>query len=150
MEDPRPFALGDSQYIMVEFDHHGIPSNAADLLRAILSRGMVPIITHTERNAFLMKNLDVVQKFIGIGCLSQVTANAFTGFWGPKSKKAAEKLLQKKAIHIVATDAHDLNLRPPILTEARRRIVELAGADTAELLVTHNPAAVVAGQSVSV
>ena len=25
MEDPRPFALGDSQYIMVEFDHHGIP-----------------------------------------------------------------------------------------------------------------------------
>ena len=69
---------------------------------------MVPIITHPERNAFLMKNLDVVQKFIGMGCLSQVTANAFTGFWGPKSKKAAEKLLQKKAIHIVATDAHDL------------------------------------------
>jgi protein-tyrosine phosphatase len=96
-----------------------------------------------------MKNLDVVQKFIGMGCLSQVTANAFTGFWGPKSKKAAEKLLQKKAIHIVATDAHDLNLRPPILTEARRRIVELAGADTAEALVTHNPAAVVAGQSVA-
>jgi protein-tyrosine phosphatase len=150
MEDPRPYAVGDSQYIMVEFDHHGIPSNASELLLAILSRGMVPIITHPERNAFLMKNLDVVQKFIGMGCLSQVTANAFTGFWGPKSKKAAEKLLKKKAIHIVATDAHDLHLRPPILTEARRRIVELAGADMAEALVTHNPAAVVAGQSVAV
>ncbi len=149
MEDPRTFALGDTQYIMVEFDHDGIRSNAQDLLLAILSRGMVPIITHPERNAFLMKNLDVVQKFIGMGCLSQVTANAFTGFWGPKSKKAVEKLLQKNAIHIVATDAHDLNLRPPILTEARRRIVELAGADTAEMLVTHNPAAVVAGQSVA-
>ena len=149
MEDPRPFALGDTQYIMVEFDHHGIPSNATDLLRAILSRGMVPIITHPERNAYLMKNLDVVQQFIHMGCLSQVTANAFTGFWGPKSKKAAEKLLKKKAMHIVATDAHDLDLRPPILTEARRRIVELAGADTAEKLVTHNPAAVVAGQSVA-
>ena len=96
MEDPRPFALGDTQYIMVEFDHHGIPSNAPDLLLAILSRGMVPIITHPERNAYLMKNLDVVQKFIAMGCLSQVTANAFTGFWGPKSKKVAEKLLQKK------------------------------------------------------
>jgi protein-tyrosine phosphatase len=149
MEDPRPFALGDTQYIMVEFDHHGIPSNASDLLRAILSRGMVPIVTHPERNAYLMKNLDVVQEYIQMGCLSQVTANAFTGFWGPKSKKAAEKLLKKKAIHIVATDAHDLRLRPPILTEARRRIVELSGADTAEKLVTHNPAAVVAGQSVA-
>ena len=54
-----------------------------------------------------------------MGCLSQVTANAFTGFWGPKSKKAAEKLLRQKAIHIVATDAHDLQLRPPVLSEAR-------------------------------
>ncbi len=149
MDDPRPFALGETQYIMVEFDHHGIPSNAVDLLRAILSRGMVPIITHPERNAFLTKNLDAVQQFIKMGCLSQVTANAFTGFWGPKSKKAAEKLLQKKAIHIVATDAHDLSLRPPVLSEARRRIAELAGAAMADALVEHNPSAIVAGQSVA-
>jgi protein-tyrosine phosphatase len=149
MDDPRPFALGDTQYIMVEFDHHGIPANASDLLRAILSRGMVPIVTHPERNAYLMKNLDVVQQFIKMGCLSQVTANAFTGFWGPKSKKAAEKLLQKKAIHIVATDAHDLALRPPVLSEARRRIAELAGAGTADTLVDHNPSALVGGQSIA-
>ena len=150
MDDPRPFALGDTQYLMVEFDHHGIPSNASDLLRAILSRGMVPIVTHPERNAYLMKNLDVVQQYIQMGCLSQVTANAFTGFWGPKSKKAAEKLLKKKAIHIVATDAHDLKLRPPLLSEARTRIATIAGEDIAEALCTHNPAAVVAGQSVAV
>jgi len=93
--------------------------------------------------------LDTVAEFIEMGCLSQVTANAFTGFWGPKSKKAAEKLLQKKAIHIVATDAHDLNLRPPILSEARARVEELAGAAVAEGLFVHNPGAVVSGQSVS-
>ena len=149
MDDPRPFAIGDTQYIMVEFDHHGIPSNAGELLRTLLSRGMVPIITHPERNALLMKKLDVVQEFIEIGCLSQVTANAFTGFWGPKSQKAAEKLLQKKAIHIVATDAHDLNLRPPVLSMARTRVAGLAGAEVAEALFTHNPGAVVAGQRVA-
>ena len=149
MDDPRPFAIGDTQYLMVEFEHHGIPSNAGELLRTLLSRGMVPIITHPERNSYLMKNLDTVQEFINMGCLSQVTANAFTGFWGPKSKKAAEKLLQKKAIHIVATDAHDLNLRPPILSEARARVEELAGAAVAEGLFVHNPGAVVSGQSVS-
>src|SRR5208337_279079 len=120
-----------------------------ELLRTLLSRGMVPIITHPERNAYLMKNLDTVAEFIEMGCLSQVTANAFTGFWGPKSKKAAEKLLQKKAIHIVATDAHDLNLRPPILSEARARVEELAGTAVAEGLFVHNPGAVVSGQSVS-
>ena len=148
MDDPRPFAIGDTQYMMVEFDHHGIPSNAGELLQTLLSRGMVPIITHPERNAYLMKNMATVQQFIEMGCLSQVTASAFTGFWGPKSQKAAEKLLRKNAIHIVATDAHDLSLRPPILSEARTRIATLAGAEIADALVTHNPGAVVAGRSV--
>jgi len=150
MADPRQFALGDTQYIMVEFDHRGIPVNAAELLMALLSRGMVPIITHPERNAYLMKDLGMVEQFVEMGCLSQVTANALTGFWGPKSQKAAEKLLQKNAVHIVASDAHDLELRPPILSEARTRIATLVGAEVAEALVTHNPGAVVSGRSVEV
>lgn len=148
MADPRRFAVGDTQYLMIEFDHHGIPADAGEQLLAIISRGMVPIITHPERNAYLMKNLDRVLRFVADGCLVQVTANALTGFWGPKSKKAAERLLQKNAVHIVATDAHDLERRPPILSEARTRIAQLVGADAAEALVRHNPAAVVAGRSV--
>jgi protein-tyrosine phosphatase len=149
MIDPQRFAIGDTRYVLVEFDHHGVPSNADEQLMEVLSRGMVPIVTHPERNAYLMKNLDTVQRYIDAGCLVQVTANAFTGFWGPKSKKAAEKLLQKNAIHIVATDAHDLDLRPPVLSEARARIATLAGANVAEALLNHNPAAIVAGQSVA-
>ena len=149
MIDPQRFAIGDTQYLLVEFDHHGIPADADEQLVSILSRGMVPIVTHPERNAYLVKNLDTVLRYIAAGCLVQVTANAFTGFWGPKSKKAAEKLLHQNAIHIVATDAHDLAARPPILSQARARIVALAGADVAEALVNHNPAAVVAGQSVA-
>jgi protein-tyrosine phosphatase len=145
MNDPRRFAIGDTQYLLVEFDHHSLPSNADDLLMALLSRGMVPIVTHPERNAILMKHPDHVARFIEAGCLVQVTANALTGFWGPKSMKAAEKLLEKNLVHIVATDAHDPRLRPPVLSEARARIAALAGANVAEALVNHNPAAVVAG-----
>jgi len=148
LADPRRFAIGDTQYLMIEFDHHGIPPNASEQLLAVISRGMVPIITHPERNGFLMKNLDRVLEFIEAGCLVQVTANALTGFWGPNAKKAAEKLIKKKAVHIVATDAHDLTLRPPILSEARARVAKLAGEEVAEALFTTNPSAVVTGQSV--
>jgi protein-tyrosine phosphatase len=148
MNNPRQFAIGDTQYLMVEFDHHSIPKNASELLLQLLSRGMVPILTHPERNSYLMKDLDMVAKFVEMGCLSQVTANALTGFWGPKSQKAAEKLLQKKLVHIVASDAHDLNLRPPVLSQARARVAELAGEGTAEALFTTNPGAVVTGRGV--
>ncbi|HEY4960909.1 MAG TPA: CpsB/CapC family capsule biosynthesis tyrosine phosphatase [Terriglobales bacterium] len=148
MADPQRFAIGDSQYLLVEFDHHGIPSNASELLMALISRGMVPIITHPERNAFLIKHPETVLRFVESGCLVQVTANAFTGFWGPKSRKAAEWLLHRDAIHVVASDAHDLNLRPPVLSEAHDRVSALAGVEAADALVTHNPAAIVAGQHV--
>jgi protein-tyrosine phosphatase len=110
---------------------------------------MVPIITHPERNAFLLKNLDTVERFVQKGCLVQVTANALTGFWGPKSKKAAEKLVQKKMVHIVATDAHDLKLRPPVLSEARKAVSSLAGPKVAEALFVNNPWAVVSGRSIA-
>jgi protein-tyrosine phosphatase len=149
MNDPQQFAIGDTKYLMIEFDHQSIPANAADMLMTLVARGMVPIITHPERNAYLMKNLSTVQEFVKMGCLSQVTANSFTGFWGPNSKKAAEKLLQKRAVHIVATDAHDLHLRPPILSEARKRVTALADAAVAAKLFVQNPAAVVAGRSIA-
>ena len=147
MSDPRPFAIADTQYMMVEFDHHSIPANAGELLRSLLSRGMVPIITHPERNDYLMKDLKTVGKFVEMGCLTQITANALTGFWGPKSQTAAEKMLQKNLVHVVATDAHDLTLRPPVLSEARERVAELAGDEMAEALFTQNPGAVVMGRS---
>lgn len=149
MNDPRRFAVGDTQYLMIEFDHHGFPANAGEQLLAILSRGMVPIITHPERNLFLMKNLHMVERFVEEGCLVQVTANALTGFWGPKPKEAVEKLVQKKMVHIVATDAHDLELRPPLLSEARKAVSSLAGPKVAEALFVNNPSAVVSGSSIA-
>jgi len=148
MADPQRFAIGDSQYLLVEFDHHSILPNTNDMLMALISRGLVPIVTHPERNAYLMKHPETVLRFVEAGCLVQVTANALTGYWGPKSRKAAEWLLQREAVHVVATDGHDLKLRPPVLSEARDRVAALAGADTADALVTHNPAAIVSGRSV--
>jgi protein-tyrosine phosphatase len=149
LADPQRFAIGDSQYLLVEFDHHSIPANAAEQLQALISRGMVPIVTHPERNAFLIKHPETVLHFVEQGCLVQVTANALTGFWGPKAKKTAEWLLHRNAVHVVATDAHNLEMRPPLLSAARDRVAALAGAEVAEALVMHNPAAIVAGRSVA-
>lgn len=148
MDNPQRYAIGDSQYLLVEFEHHAIPVNANEQLLAVVSRGLVPIITHPERNAYLIKHPETVLEFVELGCLVQVTANAFTGFWGPKARKTAEWLLHRHAVHVVATDAHNVDTRPPVLSEARDRVAALAGVETAEALVTHNPSAIVAGQSV--
>src|ERR1035441_2697199 len=60
---------------------------------------------------------------------------------------AEEWLLKRAAVHVVASDAHDPKYRRPTLLEARAKIAKLAGEEIADMLVSHNPAAIVEGKS---
>jgi len=110
--------------------------------------GLVPVLTHPERNPVLQRNQDHILKLAEAGCLIQVTASAFTGYWGETVQKLAEWLLKKHAVHVIASDAHDTRKRPPILSAARQRIIELAGERVADRLVNLNPAAIVSGHDI--
>ena len=147
LTNPRRYTIGDSQYLLIEFSDYGIPPSVKQDVFAICSCGMVPIITHPERNQPLLKHPETVLKLVEQGCLVQVTANAVTGSWGPKSRKMAEWLLKHEAVHVIASDAHDPVHRRPMMSEARDAVAEIAGAEVAETLVTHNPAAIVEGKS---
>jgi protein-tyrosine phosphatase len=147
LEHPRRYTIGDTQYLLIEFSDYGIPPSVKQDIFSLSSCGMVPIITHPERNQPLMKNPEMVLKLIEAGCLVQVTANAVTGTWGQRSKKMAEWLLKQRAIHVVASDAHDPVRRKPVMSEARTAIAQMAGAEIADALVTHNPEAIVEGRS---
>jgi protein-tyrosine phosphatase len=144
---PRRYTIGESQYLLVEFSDYAIPPSVRDNLLSLISCGMVPIITHPERNPILRKSPEKVLEFAEQGCLVQVTANSLTGFWGARSQNVAEWLLKRKAVHVIASDAHDPTHRRPVLSEARARIAEISGNEVAEALVTLNPAAIIEGNS---
>ncbi|HUI82958.1 MAG TPA: CpsB/CapC family capsule biosynthesis tyrosine phosphatase [Candidatus Binatia bacterium] len=147
LDNPRCYVLGDTQYLLIEFSDLEIPARAMRDVLAICSRGMVPIITHPERNPPLLKDPDLVLKLVELGCLVQVTANAVTGAWGERSRRMAEWLLSREAVHVIASDAHDPVYRRPIMSEARDVVAGMVGAGIAEALVTLNPEAIVGGKS---
>jgi len=147
LANPRRYTIGDSQYLLVEFSNYGLPPTVKQDLLLLASNGMVPIITHPERNPILARKPEMVLEMAQQGCLIQITANTFTGFWGRQPKKIAEWLLKREAVHIIASDAHDPEHRRPLLSEARDAVAALAGKDVAAALVTHNPSAVVDGKS---
>jgi protein-tyrosine phosphatase len=144
---PRRYTIGDSQYLLIEFSDYGLPPSVKDDLFAFTSNGMVPIITHPERNQILLRRPELVLEMVEQRCLVQVTANAITGFWGSRSKKMAEWLLKREAVHVVASDAHDPERRKPVLSEARHAVAKLASEEVADALVLQNPAAVIDGKS---
>ena len=110
------------------------------------SRGMVPIVTHPERNPLLMRRPEKILEMIDAGALVQVTANSITGFWGEKARSISEWLLTQGLAHVIASDAHDPKRRRPVLSEARNAVARMLRRRQADHLVSKVPRAIIEGQ----
>ena len=146
LEDPRRYTIDDTNYLLVELSNYSVPVQVTDCFLKLGDVGLTPILTHPERNPILQRSPERVLDWAEQGCIIQVTGSAFTGFWGEKSKQAAEWLMEREAVHILASDAHDTQRRIPNLSMARDAVAECYGAELARLLVEDNPRAVVEGQ----
>jgi protein-tyrosine phosphatase len=143
LEDPARFRIGKSRYLLVEFNNFSIPQQLDRWLDLMVQREVVPIVTHPERNPILQKDGERVLGWVKLGCAVQITASVLTGSWGERSFRAAEWLLNKGAVHFLATDAHDTSRRPPVLSRARQWVAQHFDARLAKVLVEDNPAAVI-------
>ena len=78
----------------------------------------------------------------------QVTAGSLVGAFGPASQQLAEWMLAQGLVHFLATDAHGVRSRRPLLRRAFDRAAALADEATAADLCCHWPARVAAGADV--
>jgi protein-tyrosine phosphatase len=145
---PERYSIAGTLYLLVEFSDFGLSRYINDAIYHLRAGGLVPIVTHPERNRMLQNHPENVLAFVDEGCLVQVTASSYTGRWGSGARKAAEWLLKHDAVHVLATDAHDTEHRPPVLSAGREAVAKIVGQDIARALVEDNPAAIVAGQAV--
>lgn len=147
MTHPTRYAIGNTRYLLVEFSNYSVPQTITDSLLKLGDCGLTPVITHPERNPILRENLERVIEFAEQGCVIQMTASALTGFWGERTRRAAQWLLERQAVHVLATDAHDMQKRVPILSGARDAAAEVCGEEVADALVEGNPRAIINDQS---
>ena len=146
-ENGEVVAVNDlGRYLMVEFEFQGIPYKAEEALFQLLTKGIVPIISHPERNFEIGHNPKRYYEMIRMGCLGQVTAMSLTGEFGPEIRQIAEKLVKKRLIHIIASDAHSTGRRPPILSSGVKAAEKIVGKKEAQKMVTEYPQAILEGR----
>lgn len=145
---PKIYTINETQYLLVEFSDFGIPQNADQMFYEILSAGIVPIITHPERNPILGKYPERLDPWIHAGCLVQITAASFEGRFGQKSQGMAFDLVRRNKAHVIASDAHNLSGRPPAMKQAFSLIEKRFGHQTAVKLCADNPAAIFYGKPI--
>ena len=143
---PERYLIEGSQYLLVELSDYGIPTQIHECFTRLGDKGITPVITHPERNAILQQTPQRVLQWVEQGCAVQVTASCFTGKWGERAGRIARWLLEREAVHILASDAHDVKHRVPNLSAARDAVAEIASPEVAHALVDANPRAVINNQ----
>lgn len=146
---PHKYTLNGLNYLLVEFPDTMISPKITDMFYEMMVAGMRPILTHPERNLTLQRTPERMTEWLRQGCLVQVTANSLTGRFGKRAQEMGLQLIQQGRVHFLATDAHDLKSRPPVLSEARKIVAEKFGAETAERLCVTNPLAAFEGQPIT-
>lgn len=129
----------NKKHILLELPFLFIPPGIEKFISNLQSSGIVPIIAHAERILFFQKNPKSLEKMVDSGIMVQVTAQSLSGFFGSRERKYAERFLKQKMVHFIASDAHSLHNRPPILSKAVKKASRILGKEEARSLVFENP-----------
>ncbi|HEY6609825.1 MAG TPA: CpsB/CapC family capsule biosynthesis tyrosine phosphatase [Pseudomonas sp.] len=129
----------DNKVLLLEFPHGEIPFGAERLTGWLLQRNVIPMIAHPERNKGIMRTPNKLKPFIEQGCLLQVTASSVAGHFGEVAQDLAHSLLEQGLVTILASDAHNAQHRPPLLTEGMEHAARIVGDTQAERLVKDIP-----------
>ena len=125
--------LHGSRYFLLEPSHHVPVPNFLEQIENFLHAGYIPVITHPERLRWLDNHYQEFVQASKLGAWIQITAGAITGHFGRNAKSLAEKFLQDGYVHIIASDAHNTEYRPPLMSQGVQAAIHLLG-DTAEVM----------------
>jgi len=140
-----------NKYIILELPSQMIPAGLKEELFQLKLKGITPIISHPERIALIQHDRTIMKELVSMGALGQVTAMSVTGDFGVQVQQTAKELISERLVHIIATDAHSCDGRPPVLSDAAERAADILGSyDDAAQMVTDIPAAILAGEQIDV
>lgn len=142
LPDGDLLTLAGSRYVLLEFHPRGLGPEPQELVHELRVGGWVPILAHPERISWLMRDLALLERLIAEGALLQLTAMSVIGAMGKIAHLAAKELLDAGWVHFLASDAHDVTVRPPGLRAAYWHVAQSYGEPLAHALCFENPRAV--------
>lgn len=143
--NPSKYSINGKQYVLVEFSDLMILKNIVEIFARFMDAGLIPVITHPERNALLRKRIEDIAAWVEAGVSVQLTAQSITGKFGRPAQIFCRDLLDRGLAHFAASDAHDCDYRPPRLDQAFEWLAKNYGENTADLLCVRNPQATLNG-----
>ena len=92
--------------LLIETPYYHEPLEMQEILFEIETAGYKAILAHPERYHYMDNQLKVLQKYIDRGFDLQVNILSLTGYYGPKEKEMAERLLEAGIVQYLGSDIH--------------------------------------------
>ena len=147
-EELARLTLGGSRWVLLECPLSPSAAPIEPTVDDLRRRGFAVLLAHPERSPAFMRSPEPLQRLVERGALAQVTATAFTGEFGGVVRRTAFAMVERRIVHVLASDAHDAYDRPPGLGGAReafeRRYAD--GREQFDWLTRDAPGALLAGE----
>lgn len=105
LENITPFCYENSRYILTEMPYNcTFKSDDIKLLESVINKyGVTPILAHIERYPVLLKNQQLLEKLISMGCMAQVNTESLCKmFVGQR----LIKYFNSGLVQFIGTDTH--------------------------------------------
>jgi protein-tyrosine phosphatase len=142
IEAARLLTYGDARgYLLLECPYRTRPVRLEETIFELRVAGVTPVIAHPERARFFQEDPSRYEEALRLGALGQMTSSSLLGTFGRRVQRLSEEWVERDMVHVLGSDAHDTEYRPPRLARARERWAELADEEAAERATEHWPAA---------
>lgn len=135
--------LGGGDWLLLEPPLGTDVPRLPQMVAAIQSRGHKVLVAHPERCASFHHDTALLGELVRAGAAAQITAGSLSGRFGRTVQKAAMGMVDADLVHVIASDAHDPQRRPPGLAGP---LAEAGLEGLTEWACVDVPAALLAGE----
>lgn len=149
MDELDDYTLGrGSRYLLLEMPHDHWPALGDQTIHRLRVNDWIPVLAHPERNPRLQSAPQLLGSLLALGAVAQGTTASLSGLFGRSVQRALLRQLSRGEIALFASDAHYRRRATWNLAESRSALLRhLPGID-ADLLLSRNPAALLAGERI--
>jgi len=147
VKDGRATTLGDNgRTVLLELSLTQYPVELENLVFQMKLAGLHVLFAHPERIRYFQDDIRRYESVVQLGGYGQITTGSVLGTFGSEVLRFSQEILRKGLVHVLATDAHNVRGRPPILSEAVEVMEPLVGPRRALSMATDVPAALLEGR----
>lgn len=127
--DVSSLCMEGTPFMLIEFPVTHRPHFIRETFSALEQEGIYPIIAHVERYPYIMDHPQLLYELVAAGAYAQINAGALLR---RGQTKQLCNFLKWELVHVISTDTHSMDKRPPQMAAAMKVIEGALGEGVAE------------------